>query len=200
MSYSDLHLSESIEIIKKIDKEQVEEIVNILLEIKNSKSRIFFLGVGGSAANCSHAVNDFRKILDIESYTPTDNVAELTARINDHGWNSTFTEWLKVCKLNSNDLLFVFSVGGGDKEKNISLNIVEALDYGKKIGCKIVGVVGRNGGFTAKVSTACVIIPTVNKETITPHTEAFQALIWHLIVSHPKLKKNQTKWESISNK
>tara|TARA_Y100000590_G_scaffold349047_1_gene400397 strand:+ start:4716 stop:5318 length:603 start_codon:yes stop_codon:yes gene_type:complete len=200
MTYTKTHLAESIEIIKKIDQQKIENIVNIISEIKKIKGRVFFLGVGGSAANSSHAVNDFRKIIGIESYTPTDNVSELTARINDEGWSSVYLEWLKVSNLNSKDLIFVFSVGGGSAEKNISTNIVEALKYGNSIGCKIVGVVGKEGGYTKKVANETVLIPVINKETITPHTEAFQAVIWHLIVSHPKLKLNETKWESISKK
>ena len=156
------------------------------------------MGVGGSAANCSHAVNDFRKIVEIESYAPTDNVSELTARTNDDGWASIFVEWLKISKLNNEDMVFVLSVGGGDLEKNISTNLVEALKYTKKIGSKVLGVVGRDGGYTAKVADECLIIPIVNDENITPHTEAFQGLIWHLLVSHPKLKSNKTKWESTS--
>ena len=166
--------------------------------IKKKKGRIFFLGVGGSAANCSHAVNDFRKIIGVESYTPTDNVSELTARTNDEGWDSVFSEWLKVSNLNSKDLIFIFSVGGGNAEKNISTNLVKALKYGKLMGSKTVGIIGRNDGYAAKVTDECVVIPTVNKKTITPHTEAFQAVIWHLIVSHPKLKFNETKWETLS--
>ena len=200
MIYSDLHLSEAIEIIKKIETKQIEKMVDLILSVRNDKGRIFFLGVGGSAGNCSHAVNDFRKIIGIESYAPTDNVSELTARTNDEGWSTIFSEWLKVSNLNPKDLIFVFSVGGGNIEKNISPNLVEALNYGKSIGCKLVGVVGRDGGYTTKVADACVIIPTVNEKTITPHTEAFQAVIWHLIVSHPKLKLNETKWESVSKK
>jgi len=200
MVYSNTHLEESIEIIKKIDTKKIENIVDIISKVRKEKGRIFFLGVGGSAANCSHAVNDFRKIIGVESYTPTDNVSELTARINDEGWNSVFSEWLKVSNLSSKDLIFVFSVGGGSPEKNISPNLVEALKYGKSIGSKLVGVVGRDGGYTSKVADAYVIIPTVNEKTITPHTEAFQAVIWHLIVSHPKLKLNETKWESVSKK
>ena len=174
--------------------------VDLILNVRKEKGRIFFLGVGGSASNCSHAVNDFRKIIGIESYAPTDNVSELTARTNDEGWITIFSEWLKISNLSSKDLIFVFSVGGGSLEKNISPNIVEALKYGKSIGCKLVGVVGRNGGYTTKVADACVVIPTVNEKTITPHTEAFQAVVWHLIVSHPKLKLNETKWESVSKK
>jgi D-sedoheptulose 7-phosphate isomerase len=159
--------------------------------------RIFFLGVGGSAANASHAVNDFRKIAGFEAYAPTDNVSELTARTNDDGWKSVFEGWLKVSRLNSKDVLFIFSVGGGDLERNVSPNLVLALQYAKSVGAKIVGVVGRDGGYTSKVADACVIIPTVNPTHITPHTEAFHAVVWHLIVSHPDLKANQTKWESM---
>ena len=200
MTYSNLHLSETIEITKKIDTKKIENMVDLILNVRKEKGRIFFLGVGGSASNCSHAVNDFRKIIGIESYAPTDNVSELTARTNDEGWITIFSEWLKISNLSSKDLIFVFSVGGGSLEKNISLNLVEALKYGKSIGCKLVGVVGRNGGYTTKVADACVVIPTVNEKTITPHTEAFQAVVWHLIVSHPKLKLNETKWESVSKK
>jgi D-sedoheptulose 7-phosphate isomerase len=200
MNYTNKHLQEAIEIIKKIDTEKVENIVEIIAKVKEQKGRVFFLGVGGSAGNCSHAVNDFRKILEIESYTPTDNVSELTARINDEGWNSVFVEWLKISNIKSKDLVFIFSVGGGNLEKNISANLVEALKFAKSINTNIVGVVGRDGGYTAKVANSCVIIPTINKSSITPHTEAFQAVIWHLIVSHPKLKLNETKWESVSKK
>ena len=200
MIYSDHHLAEAIEIIKKIETKQIEKIVDLILNVRNEKGRIFFLGVGGSAGNCSHAVNDFRKIVGIESYAPTDNVSELTARTNDEGWSTIFSEWLKVSNLNPKDLIFVFSVGGGNIEKNISPNLVEALNYGKSIGCKLVGVVGRDGGYTTKVADACVIIPTVNENTITPHSEAFQAVVWHLSVSHPKLKLNETKWESVLKK
>jgi|TARA_B100000959_G_C14958527_1_gene614766 D-sedoheptulose 7-phosphate isomerase len=200
MIYSKLHLSETIEIIKKIDTKKIENMVNLILNIKKEKGRIFFLGVGGSASNCSHAVNDFRKIIGIESYTPTDNVSELTARINDDGWSTIFTEWLKISNLNSKDLIFVFSVGGGSLEKNISPNLVEALKYGQSIGCKLAGIVGRDGGYTNKVADVCVLVPTVNEKTTTPHTEAFQAVICHLIISHPKLKLYETKWESVSKK
>lgn len=198
MSYSEKHLSESIEIIKKIDSSIIEKMANLLAQVKKDDGRIFFLGVGGSAGNCSHAVNDFRKIVGIESYAPTDNVSELTARTNDEGWATIFVEWLKISKLNSKDMLFIFSVGGGNLEKNISPNLVEALKLAKSIGSKVIGVVGRDGGYTAKVADSCLIIPTVNPENVTPHSEAFQAVIWHLLVSHPKLKTNQTKWESAS--
>lgn len=196
MNYSERHLKEAAEIINKIDTTIIENIADILAEIKKKDGRIFFLGVGGSAGNCSHAVNDFRKIVEIESYAPTDNVSELTARANDEGWASIFESWLKISKLSKNDALFIFSVGGGNLEKNISPNLVLALKYAKSIGSKIVGIVGRDGGYTAQVADACLIVPTVNAENITPHSEAFQAVIWHLLVSHPKLKANQTKWES----
>jgi D-sedoheptulose 7-phosphate isomerase len=196
MNYAESHLKEAIEIINQIDTDSIEKVVNLLQTVKATGGRIFFLGVGGSAGNCSHAVNDFRKIVEIESYAPTDNVSELTARTNDEGWPTVFESWLKISKLNPKDLIFIFSVGGGSLEKNISPNLVLALQYAKEVGSKITGVVGRDGGFTAQVADACVIIPTVNPENITPHTEAFQAVVWHLIVSHPKLKVNQTKWES----
>ena len=174
----------------------IGKMADLLAQVKTDGGRIFFLGVGGSAGNCSHAVNDFRKIVGIESYAPTDNVSELTARTNDEGWASIFVEWLKVSKLTPKDMLFIFSVGGGNLEKNISPNLVEALKYSKSIGSKVIGVVGRDGGYTAQVADACVIIPTVNADNVTPHSEAFQAVVWHLLVSHPKLKENQTKWES----
>jgi D-sedoheptulose 7-phosphate isomerase len=196
MTYSEQHLKEAIEVIKKIDTVAVEKIATLLSDLRNNGGRIFFLGVGGSAGNCSHAVNDFRKIVGIESYAPTDNVSELTARTNDEGWGTIFVEWLKISRLKPEDMVFILSVGGGNLEKNISPNLVEALKFSKNVGSKIVGIVGRDGGYTAKVAEACVIIPTVNPDNITPHSEAFQAVIWHLLVSHPKLKKHQTKWES----
>ena len=196
MSYAQQHLNESIEIIQKMDVSAIEKIADLLAQVKIDGGRIFFLGVGGSAGNCSHAVNDFRKIVGIESYAPTDNVSELTARTNDEGWASIFVEWLKVSKLTAKDMLFIFSVGGGNLEKSISPNLVEALKLAKTVGSKVVGVVGRDGGYTAKVADACVIVPTVNADNVTPHSEAFQAVVWHLLVSHPKLKANQTKWES----
>ena len=199
MNYSLKHLKEAVEIIQKIDATSIEKMADLLATLKSKGGRIFFLGVGGSAGNCSHAVNDFRKIVGIECYAPTDNVSELSARINDDGWASVFVEWLKVSNLCEKDLLFILSVGGGSVEKNISPNLVEAIKYGKSVGSKITGIVGRDGGYTAQVSDECLIIPTVNTETITPHTEAFQAVIWHLLVSHPKLKTNQTKWEASSN-
>ena len=196
MSYTSQHLKETIEIIEKIDEGAIEDIIEILVNLKKEDGRIFFLGVGGSAGNCSHAVNDFRKIVEIEAYAPTDNVSELTARTNDEGWESVFVEWLRISKLSSKDVIFVLSVGGGSKNNNISPNLVDAINFSKERGAKIVGIIGRDGGYTNQMANACVIIPTVNNETITPHSESFQAVIWHLIVSHPKLKTNQTKWES----
>jgi len=196
MNYSVKHLNESVEIIQKLDSSEIEKMADLLASVKTEGGRIFFLGVGGSAGNCSHAVNDFRKIVGIESYTPTDNVSELTARTNDEGWATIFVEWLKISKLNANDILFILSVGGGNLEKNISPNLVEAIKFAKSIGTKVTGIVGRDGGYTAQMSDACVIVPIVNPDNITPHSEAFQAVIWHLLVSHPKLKVNQTKWES----
>ena len=200
MSYAQQHLNEAREIIDQINIEAIEKVADLLATVKKDQGRIFFLGVGGSAGNCSHAVNDFRKIVEIESYAPTDNVSELTARTNDEGWPTIFEPWLKLSKLNPKDTVFIFSVGGGNLEKNISPNLVNALKYAKQVGAKITGVVGRDGGYTAEVADACVIIPTVNPENITPHSEAFQAVIWHLLVSHPKLKENQTKWESAVKK
>jgi D-sedoheptulose 7-phosphate isomerase len=196
MSYAQQHMKEAAEIIRQIDVSAIEKMADLLATVKADGGRIFFLGVGGSAGNCSHAVNDFRKIVGIESYAPTDNVSELTARTNDEGWATVFAEWLKVSKLQPKDALFIFSVGGGNLEKNISPNLVEAIKLAKSVGAKVTGVVGRDGGYTAQAADACVIVPTVNPETITPHSEAFQAVVWHLLVSHPKLKVNQTKWES----
>ncbi len=196
MSYSQQHLDESVEVIKQLDASKIEEMAVLLAKVKNKGGRLFFLGVGGSAGNCSHAVNDFRKIVGIESYAPTDNVSELTARTNDEGWSTVFAEWLKISKLNTKDALFILSVGGGNVEKNISPNLVAALKYAKTVGSKITGIVGRDGGFTAEVADVCVIIPTVNANNITPHSEAFQAVVWHLLVSHPVLKSSETKWES----
>ena len=198
MSYARQHLQEASEIISRIDDSAIEAIADILAGVKQQGGRAFFLGVGGSAGNCSHAVNDFRKIVGIESYAPTDNVSELTARTNDEGWASVFVEWLKVSRLAPRDIIFIFSVGGGNLQKNVSPNLVSALQYAKEVGSKIVGVVGRDGGYTATVADACVIVPTVNPDTVTPHAEAFQAVVWHLLVSHPKLKANQTKWESVA--
>ena len=196
MNYSQQHLAEASEIISKLDVNAIENMVDVLLATRDNGGRLFMLGVGGSAANASHAVNDFRKITHIETYTPTDNVSELTARTNDEGWDTVFAEWLKTSKLNEKDTLFILSVGGGNVEKNISPNLVKALQLAKERNSKIIGIVGRDGGYTAKVGDAVVIIPTVNNDNITPHSEAFQAVVWHLMVSHPKLKAQQTKWES----
>lgn len=196
MSYAQQHIQEAIQILQTLDTSPIEQMANILKIVRQNQGRLFFLGVGGSAGNCSHAVNDFRKIVGIEAYAPTDNVSELTARTNDEGWASVFVEWLKTSRLNDKDAIFVLSVGGGNLSKNISPNLVSALQYAKTVGAKITGVVGRDGGFTAEVADACVIIPTINPENITPHAEAFQAVIWHLLVSHPQLKARQTKWES----
>ena len=197
MTYSEEHLNEARQIIESIDVEAIESMVKLLAQVRTDGGRLFFLGVGGSAGNCSHAVNDFRKIAGFESYAPTDNVSELTARTNDEGWDTVFVEWLKTSRLSEKDAVFVFSVGGGDLEKNVSPNLVRALQYAKAVGAGITGVVGRDGGFTATVADVCVIVPTVNPETITPHAEAFQAVVWHLLVSHPGLKASETKWESI---
>lgn len=195
-TYSQQHLAETIEIVQQLDTNAIENMVDILLQTRTNGGRMFMLGVGGSAANASHAVNDFRKITHIETYAPTDNVSELTARTNDEGWDTVFAEWLKTSKLNEKDTVFILSVGGGNVEKNISPNLVKALQLAKERNSKIVGIVGRDGGYTAKVGDAVVIVPTVNADNITPHSEAFQAVVWHLMVSHPKLKAQNTKWES----
>ena len=183
-------------IINKLNVESIESVVSLLVTIRQNNGRIFFLGVGGSAANCSHAVNDFRKIAGFEAYAPTDNVSELTARANDDGWSTIFVEWLRVSRLNKNDVVFVLSVGGGNQDRNISPNLVSAIKYAKEVGSKVTGIVGRDGGYTAEAADISIVIPTVNQDTITPHSEAFQSVIWHLIVSHPDLKRHQTKWES----
>jgi len=200
MSYSAQHLKETAEIVAKINPADCEKCVAELRAVREHGGRLFLLGVGGSAANASHAVNDFRKITGIETYAPTDNVSELTARTNDDGWASVFVEWLRVSKLNSKDCLFILSVGGGNLEKNVSPNLVAAMQLAKQVGARIIGIVGKDGGYTAKVADACVIVPTVNPNNVTPHSEAFQAVVWHLFVSHPDLKVNQTKWESVAAK
>lgn len=197
MSYAAIYLEEAAEIIRRLDTAAIERVASLLAQVKAAGGRVFFLGVGGSAANCSHAVNDFRKIVGVECYAPTDNVAELTARTNDEGWESVFAGWLEVSRLSPRDALFILSVGGGDAQRNISPNLVSAIQLATKVGAKVTGIVGRDGGFTARAADACVVVPTVNAQTITPHTEAFQALIWHLLVSHPLLRKNQTKWEAV---
>jgi len=194
--YIDSYLKEAENIVSLIDKEAVKKAIEILLAVRNNTGRLFILGVGGSAGNASHAVNDFRKIAGIEAYSPTDNVSELTARVNDDGWDSSFANWLKGSHINKKDCVFVLSVGGGNAEKNISNNLVEAIKCAKQAGSKIIGVVGRDGGYTAKVGDAVVIVPTVNNDTITPHCESFQAVVWHMMVSHPMMKVNEMKWES----
>ncbi len=197
MSFIAQYLAESKQIIDQLDRTALERLVELLAETRARGGRLFILGVGGSAANASHAVNDFRKICGFEAYAPTDNVSELTARTNDDGWASVFEMWLRGSRLKADDMLLVFSVGGGNLEKNVSSNLVAALQLAKKVGAKIGGVVGRDGGYTAKVADACVVVPTVNPTHVTPHSEAFQAVVWHLLVSHPKLKVEATKWESV---
>jgi D-sedoheptulose 7-phosphate isomerase len=194
MSYIQQHLDESQEVIRQLDPDVIETMVRLLVRTRENNGRLFILGVGGSAANASHAVNDFRKICGIESYAPTDNVSELTARTNDDGWDSVFAEWLKGSRLIAKDSILIFSVGGGNLEKNVSPNLVKALVLARETGCTIMGVVGRDGGYTAQVSDVCCIIPVVNPKNTTPHTEAFQAVVWHALVSHPDLQINATKW------
>ena len=197
MTFSQKYLNECIEICNKIDAQEIEKMASLINSIRDNSGRIFFLGVGGGAGHAGHAVNDFRKICSIESYAPTDNVSELTARVNDDGWDTCYVNWLKGSQLCDKDLLFVFSVGGGNLEKNISVNILKSLQLGTEIGAKICGVVGRDGGYTAQVADACIVVPTVNEANITPHTEAFQAIVWHLLVAHPMLLANEMKWESV---
>jgi D-sedoheptulose 7-phosphate isomerase len=197
MSHTAQFLSEAKQVIDGLDVDAIEKMAGHMEEVRSRGGRLFILGVGGSAANASHAVNDFRKIAQIEAYAPTDNVSELTARTNDEGWSTIFVEWLRISRLKANDLIFVLSVGGGNLEKNVSPNLVTALQYAQEIGTPVIGIVGKDGGYTAKVADACVIVPTVNPEHITPHSEAFQAVVWHLLVSHPKLKARATKWESL---
>lgn len=197
MDYTSQYLEDAVQIIRKLDHKSIESMLELLFDARRQGGRIFFLGVGGGAGHASHAVNDFRKIAGIECYTPTDNVSELTARVNDDGWDTCYANWLRGSRLNNQDMVFVFSVGGGDVERNVSANLVRALQHAKEVGATICGVIGRDGGFTAQVADACVLVPVVNTETITPHTESFQAIVWHLLVSHPKLKANEMKWESV---
>jgi D-sedoheptulose 7-phosphate isomerase len=197
MDYVKAYLEEVHQVTDGVNASEIERMVQLLIQLREKGGRLFFLGVGGGAGNASHAVNDFRKICGIESYTPSDNVSELSARVNDDGWETVFVNWLKGSKLRDTDGIFVFSVGGGNAEKNISANLVHALNYTREVGAKIFGVVGRDGGHTARVANACVVIPTINPETVTPHTESFQAVIWHLIVSHPRMKISEMKWESV---
>jgi D-sedoheptulose 7-phosphate isomerase len=198
MEFIARYLDEVREVAARLDRAAVEALVELLADLRAKGGRLFILGVGGSAANASHAVNDFRKLCGIEAYTPTDNVAELTARINDDGWEAAFADWLEGGRLGPNDAVCVFSVGGGDAERGVSANLVRALEYAKAVGARVCGIVGRAGGYTATVADACVVIPPLSAERITPHTEAFQAVIWHLLVSHPRLKVAQTKWESMA--
>jgi D-sedoheptulose 7-phosphate isomerase len=191
------YFEEAKSVLDEIDANAAEALAEHLSQLRDRGGRLFVLGVGGSAGNASHAVNDFRKIVGLEAYAPTDNVSELTARTNDEGWASVFEEWLKVSRLNSRDAVLVLSVGGGNAEKNVSPNLVNAVRYAKQLGATVLGIVGRDGGYTARVADVCVIVPTVNADHITPHSEAFQAVIWHGLVSHPKLKRNATKWESV---
>lgn len=196
-TYSQIHLAEARQILDLIDSAAIERMAEALAALRKREGRLFVLGVGGSAGNASHAVNDFRKIVGLEAYAPTDNVSELTARANDEGWPTIFEGWLKVSRLGAGDAVLVLSVGGGNLEKNVSPNLVMALRHAKAVGAEVFGIVGRDGGYTAQVADACVVIPTVNPETVTPHSEAFQAVVWHLLVSHPSLKASQTKWESV---
>ncbi len=195
-SFARGYLHETKQIIDAMDVGPIEQMADMLLDLRARKGRLFLVGVGGGAGHAGHAVNDFRKIAGIESYSPSDNVSELTARTNDEGWDTTYAAWLKVSNLSGNDMVFVFSVGGGDLQKNISANLVRAVQYAKEVGAKVVGVVGRDGGYTATVADACVIVPTVNKDAVTPHTESLQAVVWHLLVSDPRLQLAPNKWES----
>ncbi len=196
MSFTTDYIDEARQVLARLDVSAIDRVVARLLEVRRQNGRIFFLGVGGSAANASHAVNDFRKICGFEAYAPSDNVSELTARTNDEGWETVFSEWLRGSRLNARDMVFVLSVGGGDLDHNISPNLVRAVQYAKEAHAMVCGILGRNGGYTATVADACVIVPTINPQNVTPHAEAFQAVVWHLLVSHPALKASATKWES----
>lgn len=198
MEFIDKYLTEAGETLGRLDRSAIKRLLSLLVETRARGGRVFFLGVGGSAANASHAVNDFRKLAHIEAYAPTDNVAELTARANDEGWESTFVEWLRVSRLCSSDVVFVLSVGGGSPERNVSTNLVKAVDYAKSVGASVCGIIGRDGGYTASRADACVVIPPVNEAMVTPHAEAFQAVLWHLLISHPELARSTTKWESLT--
>ncbi len=195
--YINSYFEEVKKIADSIDKEAVRKMVDVLIDVRSNKGRLFMIGVGGGAGNAGHAVNDFRKLVGIESYAPTDNVSELTARTNDEGWQTIFSNWLKVSGINKKDAVLVFSVGGGNIEKNISPNIVEALKLAKEVGARVLGIVGRDGGYTKQVADACVVVPVVNEKAVTAHTEAFQAVVWHLLVFHPELQVNVGKWESV---
>jgi len=195
--YVEMYIKEVGQIAEALDRNEIDKMVAIISTLRESGGRLFILGVGGGAGNATHAVNDFRKIVGIEAYAPTDNVSELTARINDDGWDSSFSRWLQVSRLKAEDVVLVFSVGGGNPDKQISMNIVRALEFARSVGARVIGIVGRDGGYTAQVADARVIIPTVNPSTITPHTEAFQAVVWHMLVSHPTLRQSEMKWESV---
>jgi D-sedoheptulose 7-phosphate isomerase len=197
MTYAKEYVDEAISILKRLDQSAVEQTADLLVKLRERSGRLFLLGVGGGAGHASHAVCDFRKIAQIEAYAPSDNVSELTARVNDEGWDTCYANWLRGSHLNDADMVFVFSVGGGDAKKNISANLVRALEYAEEVNATICGVVGRDGGYTAQVADVCVLVPVVNPSTITPHTESFQAMIWHLLVSHPKLRVAEMKWESV---
>jgi D-sedoheptulose 7-phosphate isomerase len=198
LNYIEQYFNDARTILERIDQDAVNKMIELLVDVRESGGRLFFLGVGGSAANCSHAVNDFRKLMNFETYSPADNVAELTARTNDEGWDTVFIEWLRISKLNEKDCVFILSVGGGSKEKNVSANLVYALEYAQQVDAKIVGIVGRDGGYTAKVANAYVLIPSVNPATVTPQAEAFQSVVWHLISADPRMMRVQNKWESLA--
>jgi D-sedoheptulose 7-phosphate isomerase len=197
MNYINQYIQEAIKILALLDQSKIQSTLDLLIQLRVRGGRLFFLGVGGGAGHASHAVNDFRKIAGIEAYTPSDNISELTARVNDEGWETAYAQWLRGSRLGSNDMVFVFSVGGGDVDRNISCNLVKALQYAKEVGATICGVVGRDGGYTARVADVCVLVPVVNGDSVTPHTEAFQAIVWHLLVSHPAIKVAEMKWESV---
>jgi D-sedoheptulose 7-phosphate isomerase len=197
MDFVKQYFDEVMQVTEAIDRDAVCRVIDLLVDVRASGGRLFILGVGGSAGNASHAVNDFRKIVGMEAYAPTDNVSELTARINDDGWDTSFANWLQASRLGERDCIFVLSVGGGDAERNVSTNLVRAIEHAKAVGARVCGIVGRTGGFTAKMADACVVVPTVNPATVTPHTEAFQAVVWHLLVSHPRLQAAPAKWESL---
>lgn len=198
-TYAQQYLNEAAEILAAINPAELERITGMLVRLRENSGRLFLMGVGGGAGHASHAVCDFRKIAEIEAYTPTDNVSELTARVNDDGWETVYANWLRGSRLNAADMVFVFSVGGGDLKRNVSSNLVRAIQFAKEVGATVCGVVGRDGGYTAEVADACIIVKVVNPATVTPHTEAFQALVWHLLVSHPSLKASEMKWESMKS-
>jgi D-sedoheptulose 7-phosphate isomerase len=198
VSYTKQYLAEASQVLAQLDTEAIDDMVQELVKLRNRGGRLFILGCGGGAGHASHAVNDFRKIANIEAYSPTDNVSELTARVNDDGWETSYVNWLKGSRLNDMDTLLIFSVGGGNREHKVSMNLVRCLELAQGIGASVCGVVGRDGGYTAQVAKACVVVPTINSNTVTPHVESFQALVWHLLVSHPDLQAANMKWESVS--